>query len=145
MKETFEQHIQQALSEFTQHREALARVRGEMASLSATVRSKDRAVEVTVGAQGEVTGLRFLNNRHQAMSGQKLAASVLDALMQARQDVLSRATTLFGSVSGIGSGIVGADPEEFDLDRLLDAAGATARPDPDKVAPAAHRSGGSHG
>lgn len=29
MKETFEQHIQQALSEFTQHREALARVRGK--------------------------------------------------------------------------------------------------------------------
>ncbi|MFE6894446.1 YbaB/EbfC family nucleoid-associated protein [Streptomyces sp. NPDC057694] len=134
MDDALHKQLQQELSDFTRHHEALVKARDEMAALTVTARSKDKAVEVTVGAQGEPTGLRFLNNKHQTMTAQKLAASVLEVLTTARQQVAQEATARFAEVSDFGLGIAGSGLKDLDLDRLLEPLTATdnspARPKP---------------
>ncbi|MET8566298.1 YbaB/EbfC family nucleoid-associated protein [Streptomyces flaveolus] len=120
MEESFRREMQDALAEFTKQHEALRKARTDIAALSATVRSKDRSVEVTVGPQGEVTALRFLGNRHQTMTAQKLAASVLEAISQARTQVGEQATKLFESIAGLGSGVTNDGFDGLGLDRLLE-------------------------
>lgn len=83
-RESIEQRLAQAMSELDATRAAVARAEEELNAASCTVRSKDRAVEVTVGPQGELTGLRFLDDRHRTMAGGQLAASVLEAAGLAR-------------------------------------------------------------
>jgi hypothetical protein len=103
-----------------QQRESLVKARQELSELSATVRSKDRAVEVTVGPQGEPTALRFLNNRHQGMSGQALATSVLEVMAAARQEIAAQVAARFEAFGGTGIGVAGSNLEDLDLDRLLE-------------------------
>ncbi|MFF3334499.1 YbaB/EbfC family nucleoid-associated protein [Streptomyces sp. NPDC002888] len=63
---------------------AVARAESELRRASVTVRSKDRAVEATVGHQGELTALRFLDGKYRTMAAGELAASVLEATERAR-------------------------------------------------------------
>ncbi|GAA2339901.1 YbaB/EbfC family nucleoid-associated protein [Streptomyces kunmingensis] len=120
MSESLQQQLQQAMSEFTKQQESLIRARDEVAAMSVTMRSKDRAVEVTVGAQGEPTALRFLNNKHQTMSGQALALSVLEVMTLAREEIARQVTGRFEEVSGMGLGVAGSNLNDLNLDRLLE-------------------------
>ncbi|MEU3186704.1 YbaB/EbfC family nucleoid-associated protein [Streptomyces sp. NPDC006923] len=124
MDDSLQHQLEQAMSEFTKQHESLMKARDEVMSLSVTVRSKDRAVEVTVGSQGEASGLRFLNNKYKEMSGQALATSILEALAKARQEIADQVAARFESVSGGGLGVAGKGMEGFDLDRLLEPLGA---------------------
>ncbi|MFQ6144474.1 YbaB/EbfC family nucleoid-associated protein [Streptomyces seoulensis] len=142
MEDQYEPEIQEVLAEFTRHHTELLRIQQETATLSATARSKDRVVEVTIGAQGELTALRFPGNKHQSLTGQKLAASVLEAVDRARQDVMSRATGLFDAFAASGAGFVGADLENIDLNRLLEANGLAGLTLPD--ADASRNSASTH-
>lgn len=112
------------MSEFTKQHESLMKARDDVMALSVTVRSKDRAVEVTVGSQGEASGMRFLNNKYKEMSGQALATSILDTMARARQEIADQVAARFESVSGgiPGGvpGVAGKGMEGFDLDRLLE-------------------------
>ncbi|MGC0379698.1 YbaB/EbfC family nucleoid-associated protein [Streptomyces sp. SAI-229] len=139
MENSMEHELQEALSEFARHRDALLQAQQDMAALSVTVRSKDRAVEVTVGAGGELTALRFLNDKHKQMSGQKLAAAVLEAITAARTEMVARATERFDSVAGIGSGLATSGLEDLDLDGMLKSLGVEVPTD------GGTRSGGSRG
>ncbi|MEV5493480.1 YbaB/EbfC family nucleoid-associated protein [Streptomyces bobili] len=120
MDESLRQQLEQTMSEFTKQQESLVQVRQELTELSVTMRSKDRAVEVTVGPQGEPTALRFLNNKHQTMSGQALATSVLEAMAAARQEIADQVAARFETVRGAGLGVAGTNLEDLNLDRLLE-------------------------
>ncbi|HEY5834685.1 YbaB/EbfC family nucleoid-associated protein [Streptomyces sp.] len=119
MEDALQHQLEQAMAEFTKQRQALEQTRDELTTMSVTVRSKDRVVEVTVGAQGEPTGMRFLNDKHRSMSGQQLASSVLEVLAVARQEVAGRVRAGFDAVAGGGLGVAGSGLENLDLDRLL--------------------------
>ncbi|MFF4172336.1 YbaB/EbfC family nucleoid-associated protein [Streptomyces sp. NPDC001744] len=84
MSEPLQERIAQARAELEATRAAVARVRADLGHASTTVRSSDRVVEVTVGAQGELTALKFPDNRHQAMTGPQLASSIMEAFQQGR-------------------------------------------------------------
>ncbi|MFB7502325.1 MULTISPECIES: YbaB/EbfC family nucleoid-associated protein [Streptomyces] len=119
-----QQQLQQAMAEFAAKHKALIEAKEQVSAISVTARSKDGSVEVTVGAKGEASGMRFPNNKFQSMSGQALAASVLEALSVARTEAATRATAIFESVAGgppagAGSSVL----DRVDLDRLLDPAG----------------------
>jgi DNA-binding protein YbaB len=118
--ESLQHQLQEAMAEFTKTTESLTQARDEIAQLSVTARSKDGAVEVTVGAQGEPTGLRFLNDKHKTLSGQQLATSVLAAMAAARQEIADQVAARFEEVSGRGMGVAGSVLEGLDLDKLLE-------------------------
>ncbi|MFB8245942.1 YbaB/EbfC family nucleoid-associated protein [Streptomyces sp. NPDC001046] len=84
MTEPLEKRLEQAMAELHAAQEALARTERELRETSFAVLSSDRAVRATVGPQGELTGIEFLENKYRDMSPQELAASVLEAAGAAR-------------------------------------------------------------
>lgn len=113
--------LQDALAEFTKKHESLIKAREEMKTISVTARSKDGAVEVTVGVGGEASGLRFPNNKFKEMTGKALATSVLEALTRARAEASTRAGAILESLGGSVPGEPGTSVlDRLDLDRLLD-------------------------
>ncbi|MFD7474543.1 YbaB/EbfC family nucleoid-associated protein [Streptomyces sp. NPDC059837] len=97
--------------------ESLAKARQELTELSVTMRSKDRAVDMTVGPQGEPTTWRFLNSGHQAMSGQAPAVGVPEARATGRHEVTLRETTRFEELTGTGLGLTRSGLKDLQLDR----------------------------
>ncbi|MGW4551334.1 YbaB/EbfC family nucleoid-associated protein [Streptomyces violaceorubidus] len=67
----------------------MARAKAELSEATRVARSPDRSVEATVGPQGQLLDLRFLDNKYRTMSSTELASSVLEAVSQAR-DAMSR-------------------------------------------------------
>lgn len=73
------------MAELRSAQEAIERTERELRQASFAVLSSDRAVRATVGPQGELTGLDFLEYKYRDMSPQELAASVLEAASAARE------------------------------------------------------------
>ncbi|MFJ5220805.1 YbaB/EbfC family nucleoid-associated protein, partial [Streptomyces sp. NPDC088354] len=84
MKETIEQRLAQAMADLEATQAAVAEAQRELSSATYTIRSRDRSVEVTVGPQGELAALRFLEDRYRTMPASQLANSVLEAAQEAR-------------------------------------------------------------
>ncbi|MFJ9082893.1 YbaB/EbfC family nucleoid-associated protein [Streptomyces sp. NPDC102384] len=84
MAEPLEKRLEKAMVELQEAQEAIARTERELRQASFSVLSSDRAVRATVGPQGELTGIEFLENKHRDMSAQELAARVLEASSAAR-------------------------------------------------------------
>ncbi|MFJ3672577.1 YbaB/EbfC family nucleoid-associated protein [Streptomyces sp. NPDC090106] len=87
--ESLSRRLAETLAELDTVTTGLAKAKEELRAATHVVRSRDRAVEATVGSQGQLIGVRFLDNKHRTMSSTELAASVLDAVTQAR-DAMSR-------------------------------------------------------
>jgi len=79
--------IERAAAELKATQDAVARTEQELRNASYSALSADRAVRVTVGPQGELSGLEFPEDRYRAMSPQQLEASVLDAASRARTEM----------------------------------------------------------
>jgi DNA-binding protein YbaB len=121
MSSSLQEQQQQAIAEFTKTREALIAARQEIRSISATARSRDGAVEVTVGPDGSPSGLRFPNNKFKEMTGQALAASVLEAMSASRNQVTSRAMSVIqAATGGAPATLDGGVLERVNLEKLLD-------------------------
>ncbi|EYT81991.1 hypothetical protein CF54_15980 [Streptomyces sp. Tu 6176] len=121
MSSSLKEQQQQAIEEFKKMRQALIDARNQVRTLSATARSRDGAVEVTVGTDGSPSGLRFPNNKFKEMTGQALAASVLEAMAASRAQVASRATAIIEAAGGVGPGTAsGGALDRVNLDKLLD-------------------------
>ncbi|MFJ3363729.1 YbaB/EbfC family nucleoid-associated protein [Streptomyces anthocyanicus] len=84
MAEPLEKRLEKAMAELEAVQEAVARTERELREASFAVVSSDRAVRVTVGSQGELAGIEFLEKKFRDMSAQELAASVLEAAKDAR-------------------------------------------------------------
>jgi DNA-binding protein YbaB len=82
-----EQRIERAAAELKATQEAVARTEQELRDASYSALSADRAVRVTVGPQGELSRLEFLEDRYRAMTPQQLESSILDAAQQARTEM----------------------------------------------------------
>jgi DNA-binding protein YbaB len=99
MNEPMEQRLANAMAELEAVQAAVARAEGELRQASATARSRDRAVEVTVGPQGELTGLKFLDGKYLTMGAAQLAASVLEAAGQGRAEMAHRVMETFAPLT----------------------------------------------
>lgn len=84
MTEPLEKRLEKAMAELQAAQEGIARTERELRQASFAVLSSDRAVRASVGPQGELTGIEFLENKYRDMSPQELAASVLEAANAAR-------------------------------------------------------------
>ncbi|WP_432164265.1 YbaB/EbfC family nucleoid-associated protein [Streptomyces tendae] len=82
--------LAEAMAELEATEKAVAEAERQLRDASVTLRSKDRAVEVTVTAQGELTGVRFLDNKYRTMAASELAASVLGVIGRARTQMARR-------------------------------------------------------
>ncbi|MGK3110791.1 YbaB/EbfC family nucleoid-associated protein [Streptomyces sp. WAC05858] len=72
--------LEKVLADFAEQYGAWSRAREQLKALSVTARSRDGVVEVTVGAGGQATRIRFVDNRFRALTAPQLGDSVLAAL-----------------------------------------------------------------
>ncbi|MFF4792918.1 YbaB/EbfC family nucleoid-associated protein [Streptomyces sp. NPDC001276] len=87
--ESISRRLAETLAELDTLTTGLANAKEELRAATRVVRSRDRSVEATVGSQGQLVDLRFLDNKYRTMSPTELSASVLEAASQAR-DAMSR-------------------------------------------------------
>lgn len=122
MSSSLQEQQQRALDEFKKKHQALIEARKEIRAISVTARSRDGVVEVTVGHDGAPSGLRFPNNKFKEMTGQALAASVLEAMTASRTEMTSRAMAVIQAAAGGGTAVSldGGALDRVDLDKLLD-------------------------
>ena len=126
-----ERKLAEAMAELTAVQEAVARAESELSRATATVRSRDRVVEITVGPQGELTGLRFLDGKYRSMPGPQLASSILEAVQEGRAQMARKVMDTFAplterqgagaGVSGV-SGASGASGIDIDWERMFGSA-----------------------
>ncbi|MCC8338955.1 YbaB/EbfC family nucleoid-associated protein [Streptomyces sp. R1] len=76
--------FQRVLDELRQTQTALAEAEKRLSTATYTGRSKDRAVEITVGAQGQLTRVKFLADKYRSMTAEQLGAAVLEAAQRGR-------------------------------------------------------------
>ncbi|AWZ05304.1 MULTISPECIES: YbaB/EbfC family nucleoid-associated protein [unclassified Streptomyces] len=106
MSNPLEERLAEALAEFEETRGRLDAAAAEAAAISVTVTAKDRAVEATVGAQGELTGLRFPTSRYRTMAPAELANVVMTTIASARAQAASQLLDVyrpFGPIPGLSA------------------------------------------
>ncbi|MDH6624501.1 DNA-binding protein YbaB [Streptomyces sp. LBL] len=121
MSEPMEQKISQAMADLAAMQDAVAQAESELSQATATARSRDRAVEVTVGPQGELTGLKFPDGKHQSMTGPQLAASILEAAQDGRAQMARKVMETFAPLTQ-GSGGVEGLGVDIDWERMFGSA-----------------------
>lgn len=97
--EAIEARLNQARADLAATQAAFARAEEDLRSATTTVLSADRAVEVTVGPQGELTGLKFLDGKYRNMGAAQLAASVLEAAERGRAEMARRVMDTFQPIA----------------------------------------------
>jgi len=111
---SMEERLAAALAEFEETRAKLGEAAAAAARLSATVMAKDRSVEATVGAQGELTNLRFPTSRYRTMAPAELANALMSTIGAARAQVTSQLVDLyqpFGPIPGMNPEAAGGFAE----------------------------------
>ncbi|MFD8381501.1 YbaB/EbfC family nucleoid-associated protein [Streptomyces sp. NPDC059679] len=103
-KESIKDQLARAMADMERTQQAVAQAKAQLRTASVTVRSRDRAVEATVGAQGQLADVKFLDGRYRTMGAAQLTASVLEAVTQAQaqmaQTVMDTFRPLSDSVTG---------------------------------------------
>ncbi|MGP3985818.1 YbaB/EbfC family nucleoid-associated protein [Streptomyces sp. 3N207] len=120
--ESMEERVAQARAHLEATRAAVARAEEDLRDTSETVRSGDRAVEVTIGPQGELAGLKFLDGKHANMTGPQLASSVLEAAERGRRQIAQRVRDTFEPLLQQNPSVPGSQGVDVDWDRIFGSA-----------------------
>ncbi|MFI1727864.1 YbaB/EbfC family nucleoid-associated protein [Streptomyces acidicola] len=125
MNEGINQRVAEAMAHLEATQAAVAEAESGLRGASATARSRDRAVEATVGAQGQLTGMKFLDSKYQSMTATQLAASVLEAAQQARTKVNRQVMETFAPLLGANPAIPGGKGLTIDWEGIFGADAAS--------------------
>jgi hypothetical protein len=90
MSQPMQERAARAMDHLKAAEESVASARAELDATSVTARSADRSVRASVGAQGELTGLEFLDGKYRTMAAAQLSAAVLEAANTARAEMTRR-------------------------------------------------------
>lgn len=119
MTEPLEKRLENAMAELRQAQEAIASTERELRQMSFAVLSSDRAVRATVGPQGELSGIEFLENKYREMSPQELAASVLEASSAARLKMNRHVMAVMAPFTEPSSGVPELKGFELDWEQVF--------------------------
>lgn len=122
MTESLEDRISRARAHLEETRAAVARVERDLGGATATVRSSDRSVEVTIGAQGELAGLKFLDNKYLNMTGTQVASAIMEAAGKGRQEIAQRVIDTFEPLTRPDPKAPGSRGIDIDWERIFGSA-----------------------
>ncbi|MFS0696548.1 YbaB/EbfC family DNA-binding protein [Streptomyces nitrosporeus] len=143
MSNPMEERLAEALAEFEETRAKLSEAGAAASRISATVMSKDRTVEATVGAQGQLTNLRFPSTRYRTMPPAQLASVLMSTIAAARSQAAGQLADVyrpFGPIPGMSPTAEGGF-QELDWDELFAPMREAGLPTPPVRAPRAASSG----
>ncbi|OQR63073.1 hypothetical protein B6E66_15645 [Streptomyces maremycinicus] len=129
--ESVEERLAKAMQSLESTRAAVADAEQRLREASVTVTSKDRSVEVTVGAQGDLRALRFQDGRYRSMAPAQLSAVVMETIGLARARMARQVVDTYRPISESVPRLPGMPGTEIDWDRLFGSTteddGSTAR------------------
>ncbi|MGW4757712.1 YbaB/EbfC family nucleoid-associated protein [Streptomyces chartreusis] len=76
--------------QFTAKMDEFSSTQEKLRSLSASATSPKRLLTVTVGAQGELTEVKFHTEAYRTMARAELEHTVMETIVRAREDVLAK-------------------------------------------------------
>lgn len=104
MTSPYAHELQRLREEYRQSRAQFVEMGSKLRSLASTVTSPDGFLTITVGPQGELTELKFNNEKYRTMKPKELAKAIQDALEKAREGLAAKIREVmpdspFGDVS----------------------------------------------
>lgn len=114
-----EQRLAEAMAELESMEAAVASAEARMSRFSTVVTSRDGSVEVTVGPQGQLTDLKFLDGKYRSMPAPQLAAAVLDAAEEGRTRAAHEVKRLFKPLTEPSEAVPELSGMTVDWDRLF--------------------------
>lgn len=99
MKESIKDRLAKAVANLEETQKAVALAREQLSVASATMRSSDRSVEVTVNAQGHLSEVKFLDGKYRTMGAAQLSASLIEAARQAQAEMAQTVLKTFQPLS----------------------------------------------
>lgn len=126
MSESIEDQIAEAMANLKATEAAVARAEAEMRTATVTEVSRDHSVEVTVGAQGHLTDLKFLNNKYRTMGAAQLAQTIVETAGRARTQMVHRVMEAFQPVSEVAGAVPGVEGGHFNWEHLIAPLGGGA-------------------
>ncbi|XVV13940.1 YbaB/EbfC family nucleoid-associated protein [Actinoplanes sp. CA-131856] len=116
MSSPLENRLEQAMAEFEQHKAKVAGFEARMAEAATTVVAKNRALSVTVNAQGEPTEVKFLTGAYRTMAPAELGSLVAETVRAAQHDARQQAASLFAELLPGGMPVLDmlTGPVDFD-------------------------------
>ncbi|MFJ2095303.1 YbaB/EbfC family nucleoid-associated protein [Streptomyces sp. NPDC087901] len=132
MKAPMEQRLADALARIKATEEAVAKAESELRQATVTARSADRSVQISVGPQGALVGLEFLDGKYKNMAAAQLSSAILQTVEKARGEMARRVVDTFEPLTKAAGGEslsehVGADWEKI-FGSLLDGAEQREQP-----------------
>jgi hypothetical protein len=97
-----EASIDELRAKFDNRMAELATMQKDMQALSASATSPQRLLTVTVGAQGEVTGVKFHSDGYRSMAQPELEHVILKTTQVARGKVMSKLKGLMAPLAPAG-------------------------------------------
>ena len=125
-----EDRLAAAMAQAQATQEAVARAEAELRQQSVTVQSANRAVRVTVGPQGELRNLEFLDGTYRDMAASELSATIVEAMAQARAEMARRVVDTFSPITDAmpkSEGVEGVDWQRI-FGSMLEEPGQEVRP-----------------
>jgi DNA-binding protein YbaB len=121
LNEEMAARVAEARERLASTKAAVARAKAELSEASTTVRSKDRSVEVTVGSQGELKRVKFLDEKYRTMEAAQLSAAIVEAAGKGRAVMARRVKEAFSEIR-TGQGDSGLPGFNLDWDQLFGSA-----------------------
>jgi DNA-binding protein YbaB len=87
MTDSIKDRLAKAIADMQETTKAVARAQDRLSRATATARSRDRSVEVTVDAQGQLSEVKFLDGKYRTMGAAQLAAAVMEAARQSQAEM----------------------------------------------------------
>ncbi|GAB3976061.1 hypothetical protein GCM10029978_061850 [Actinoallomurus acanthiterrae] len=126
-EESMDKLLAEARERLESTRVAVARARADLSSSSSTARSKDRSVEVTVGPQGELQRVKFLDENFRTMEASQLAASIVEAANKGRATMARRVIDTFSALTPPADDADGLPGFKIDFEEIFGSALAAGR------------------
>ncbi|CAL9324287.1 YbaB/EbfC family nucleoid-associated protein [Streptomyces sp. SudanB66_2053] len=82
--ERLAKRLEEATAELESVQSAVADAERQMRAFASSAFSADGSVEVSVGGQGEVTAVKFLDGKYRSMTASQLSEAVLSTIQEAR-------------------------------------------------------------
>lgn len=90
MTSPYAHELERLREEYRQSRAQFVEVGNKLRALTSTVTSPDGFLTITVGPQGELTELKFNNEKYRNMKPKELAHAIQDALGKAREGLADK-------------------------------------------------------
>ncbi|MET9506717.1 YbaB/EbfC family nucleoid-associated protein [Streptomyces sp. NPDC006622] len=86
VEQSWDDRVAEVMNHLKETEAAVSRAREDLQHASRTAASSDGSVRVTVGAQGNLADVAFLDGRYRSMTPAQVSAAVMDAFSRARAE-----------------------------------------------------------